>query len=168
MIFAGILLIVIAIGALLAWRMIFGRSNPPLASSTVLIGDHAFTVELARTSVEQARGLSGRAGLGVDEGMLFLFGKSGVQNFWMKDMNFPIDIIWIGPASPLGSRGASSTVNVVLGFVQNAPMPAPGAQLWQLPIYTSPDGVDTVLEVNAGTVARDGIKVGDTVSENGI
>ena len=34
-------------------------------------------------------------------------------------------------------------------------------------IYTSPDGVDKVLEVNAGVVAKDNIKVGDTVTESG-
>ena len=155
MIFAGILLIVAALGALLAWRMIFGRPNPPLASSVVTINGHAFSVELARTSIEQTRGLSGRTNLGADDGMLFLFSKPGIQNFWMKDMNFPIDIIWIG-----GGK--------VLGFQESAPMPAPGAQLWQLPIYNSPDGVDTVLEVNAGVVAKDGIMVGDTISESGI
>ena len=71
----------------------------------------------------------------------------------MKDMNFPIDIIWIA-----GSK--------VAGFAENA-APQPGARLWELSIYTSPDGVDKVLEVNAGVVAKDNIKVGDTVTESG-
>jgi uncharacterized membrane protein (UPF0127 family) len=41
------------------------------------------------------KGLSGRAELGRDEGMLFVFEKSGYYGFWMKDMNFSIDIVWI-------------------------------------------------------------------------
>ena len=71
----------------------------------------------------------------------------------MKDMNFPLDMIWIGP----GANGEE-----VLGFAENAE-PQPGATLWGLTIYSSPDGTDKVLEVNAGTVARDSIKVDDAV-----
>ncbi len=52
--------------------------------------------ELVLTSEEQARGLSGREDLARDKGMLFVFDHSGRYPFWMKDMNFPIDIIWIG------------------------------------------------------------------------
>jgi len=50
------------------------------------------------------------------------------------------------------------------GFAQNVPAPASGAQLWQLPVYSSPDNTDKVLEVNAGTVAKYNIKVGDAVT----
>jgi uncharacterized membrane protein (UPF0127 family) len=56
-----------------------------------------------------------------------------------------------------------SASGTVAGFVQNAPAPASGTALWSLPIYTSPAGVQEVLEVNAGTVAKYGISVGDTV-----
>ncbi|OGI72922.1 hypothetical protein A3D42_01605 [Candidatus Nomurabacteria bacterium RIFCSPHIGHO2_02_FULL_41_18] len=52
-------------------------------------------VELARTPEVQARGLSGRESLKENEGMLFVFDNLGRHGFWMKDMNFPIDIIWI-------------------------------------------------------------------------
>jgi uncharacterized membrane protein (UPF0127 family) len=53
-------------------------------------------VELALTKEEQAQGLSGRNELRETEGMLFIFPQSGKYNFWMKDMNFPIDMIWVG------------------------------------------------------------------------
>jgi uncharacterized membrane protein (UPF0127 family) len=154
MIVVLVIFILALVVLLLAWYMV-SRPNPPLAASTVHIGGDAFSVELATSSLTQARGLSGRTGLGENAGMLFLFNKPGVQNFWMKDMQFPIDIIWIGDGK-------------VLGFAQNAPAPASGAMLWQLPVYSSPDGVDTVLEVQAGTVAKDNIKVGDAVTENSI
>jgi uncharacterized protein len=100
---------------------------------------------------EQACGLSGRTGLNDGQGMIFLFGAGSTQNFWMKDMNFALDMVWISD-------------NKVVGFAQNVPPPAPGTQLWQLQIYTSPPNVDTVLEVPAGTVAKDNIQVGDKVS----
>ncbi|MCX6751552.1 MAG: DUF192 domain-containing protein, partial [Candidatus Nomurabacteria bacterium] len=43
----------------------------------------------------QEKGLSGRKSLNEDQGMLFVFYKSEIYPFWMKDMNFAIDIIWI-------------------------------------------------------------------------
>lgn len=45
---------------------------------------------------EKEKGLSGRNELKEDESMLFVFDSAGRHSFWMKDMNFPIDIIWIG------------------------------------------------------------------------
>ena len=51
---------------------------------------------LALNEEKQTKGLSGKEKLENDEGMLFVFDKAGKYNFWMKDMNFPIDIIWIG------------------------------------------------------------------------
>jgi uncharacterized membrane protein (UPF0127 family) len=149
MILLGIVLILMALGVFLLWRTVFSRPNPPLPKSTVRIGDMSFMVEFATSTVAQARGLSGRPSLAEGAGMIFPFKNPGIQSFWMKDMNFPIDMIWIGG-------------NKVLGFAENAE-PQPGTPLFGLKIYRSPDGVDTVLEVPAGTVAKDAIKVGDAV-----
>lgn len=51
--------------------------------------------EVVDTPASRAQGLSGRRGLGEKEGMLFIFDHPGRYGFWMKDMLFPIDIIWI-------------------------------------------------------------------------
>lgn len=146
----------IIIGAAVSYLFIFHRANPPLPPGTVRIGSATFSVELATTTFAQARGLSYRASLGANDGMLFVFSRPGIQNFWMRDMNFPLDMIWIGP-SPAAGGGEQ-----VLGFVQDA-APQPGAALWNLKVYSSPDGTDKVLEVNAGTVAKDDIHIGDAV-----
>jgi uncharacterized protein len=61
----------------------------------VKIGGQKIKVELASTSEKQEKGLSGREKIGENEGMLFIFENSGIHLFWMKDMNFPIDIIWL-------------------------------------------------------------------------
>lgn len=53
-------------------------------------------VDVAETPAELSRGLSGRESLAKDEGMLFIFQTSDEYPFWMKDMSFPIDIIWLG------------------------------------------------------------------------
>ncbi len=55
--------------------------------------------DLALSSDSQIKGLSGRKDLKSDEGMLFVFDRPGKYQFWMKGMNFPIDIIWIGEDS---------------------------------------------------------------------
>lgn len=59
------------------------------------INDVVINVEVADTDAERAQGLSGRESLKEGEGLLFIFEKEGFYGFWMKDMNFPIDIAWI-------------------------------------------------------------------------
>ena len=61
----------------------------------VKIAGQNIKIELALTEETQAQGLSGRLLLKEDEGMLFVFERPGNYSFWMKDMNFPIDIIWL-------------------------------------------------------------------------
>lgn len=52
-------------------------------------------LEVAKTESARERGLSGRQCLPADQGMLFVFDEPGEYPFWMKDMRFPIDIVWI-------------------------------------------------------------------------
>jgi uncharacterized membrane protein (UPF0127 family) len=59
------------------------------------IAGQTIKVTLATTLLEQERGLSGKEILKEDEGMLFVFQKPSKNYFWMKDMKFSIDIIWI-------------------------------------------------------------------------
>lgn len=64
-------------------------------SFLVKIKDASIAVELADTWRKRARGLSGRATLPADQGMLFIFNRPDFYSFWMRGMKFPIDIIWI-------------------------------------------------------------------------
>lgn len=52
-------------------------------------------VTVVSESRDLQRGLSGRESLGPTEGMLFVFPADGYHGIWMKDMRFPIDIIWV-------------------------------------------------------------------------
>ena len=70
--------------------------NIPANIKYVEIGGQSVRVDLALTDAEQQQGLSGRKSLAKNEGMLFVFNKPGRYFFWMKDMNFPIDMIWLG------------------------------------------------------------------------
>ena len=61
----------------------------------IKIANQLIKVDLAITQGEQKKGLSIKKIIGENEGMLFVFPKLSINNFWMKDMVFPIDIIWI-------------------------------------------------------------------------
>jgi len=61
----------------------------------VKINDTSIKVEIADTVESRAQGLSERKILRDGTGMLFIFDSSGQYGFWMKDMNFSIDIVWI-------------------------------------------------------------------------
>jgi len=65
--------------------------------TTVRIGKVSLDVELAKTATQKEKGLGGRDCIGGKDGMLFIFNRPDLYTFWMKDMRFPIDIIWIGP-----------------------------------------------------------------------
>ena len=67
------------------------------SDKTVEIKNAKINTEVPKTPEEFTKGLGGRQCIGKDQGMLFAFAKPGRYPFWMKDMNFPIDIVWIGP-----------------------------------------------------------------------
>lgn len=116
---------------------------PP--SPTIEINQVRIPVEIAMTDAAVKKGLSGRARLDPDQGMLFLFPVSDRYRFWMPDMHFPIDIIWI----------ADDTVADI-----DADVPAdfdPAAPVFYAPVKP----VNRVLEVNAGFAETHGIRAGD-------
>jgi len=81
-------------GVLLFRTNIEQRDNS-VFSRTVLIGEREYFLEIAASNTERKRGLSGREGLCQECGMLFVFPQPGRYAFWMKDMRFSLDIIWL-------------------------------------------------------------------------
>ncbi len=71
------------------------KDTHPYATSSIAIAGTTVTVDLAITPEQHTLGLSGRKSLQKHEGMLFVFDIPADYGFWMKDMLFPIDIIWI-------------------------------------------------------------------------
>lgn len=120
--------------------------NPPLVTGTLLIaGRVSLTVELARTPMEQIRGLSGRPGLAPSHGMLFVYNRPQPVSIWMKDMRFPLDIVWIRDGR-------------IVKIEKHAPPLTPAGPER---IYTAT--ADLVLEVPAGFADRQRVRIGDTV-----
>jgi|SRR5581483_1453557 len=61
----------------------------------LIVNGSAIQTEVVSSPADLAKGLGGRACIGADEGMLFVFLRPGYYPFWMKDMKFPIDMVWI-------------------------------------------------------------------------
>ena len=108
--------------------------------------ENCFNVKVVSTVHERERGLMDYESLGENEGMLFGFQEEGKHNFWMKNMSFPIDIIWI-----------NKNLEVV-GFVENA-IPCVG----ECSIYDSYQNSLYVLEINAGKIQELAINIEDKI-----
>ena len=67
----------------------------------VRIGGIGIRVDVADDNVERAQGLSGRLALAENEGMFFVFDTPGTYGFWMKEMLFAIDIVWINESKQI-------------------------------------------------------------------
>ncbi len=112
----------------------------------VTIRGQRVAVEIAAERPGQARGLGGRDALAWNHGMLFLYETPGFYAFWMKDMRFDIDIVWI-----LDGR-----ITEILARVAHS-LDGPG------PTYRPRQLTDQVLEVPAGYTEARGWRVGDRV-----
>ena len=149
--------ILIALGAIIAlvilfliWQTFFRPGLPFFGQKgKVTINQKTWSVEVADTEKSRQKGLSGRRSLAADSGMLFLFETSDFYSFWMREMEFPIDIIFIN-----GEKVVTVHRNV----------PAPASTEETPPIYRPTTASDKVLELNAGEADKNGIKEGDTVT----
>lgn len=112
------------------------------------ISGRQIMVEVVREKQDMVQGLSGRDRLEENQGMLFDYGNGAgvVPEFWMKDMKFSLDLVWIKDKK-------------ISGITRNVPVPKP--ESGQLPLYYPPGQVDQVLEVNAGWTDRNEVKPGD-------
>ncbi len=75
--------------------ILLGFKKDSFKKGEVCFEKDCFYVELARSSKEKAVGLMFRKELKSDQGMLFVFEKEDSYSFWMKNMKFPLDMIWI-------------------------------------------------------------------------
>ena|SRR3989338_1150224 len=119
-------------------------------TGVVQVNDLKINVEIADTATKRKQGLGGKESLASDSGMLFVFEKQDVYKFWMKGLNFPLDLIWI--------RGEK-----VVDITKKATPPIPEQKDETLPLYIPNQPVDKVLEVNSGFVDQNNIQIGDSI-----
>jgi uncharacterized membrane protein (UPF0127 family) len=120
------------------------QSLEPLAIVIKSGARQAFQVEVARNEADRAQGLMYRRSMPPDHGMLFDFGKVEPVAMWMQNTYMPLDMLFIRPDGSVARIAANTE---------------------PLSTRTIPSGepVLAVLELNAGTAARLGIKPGDRV-----
>lgn len=101
-VFFGLLIVVLFFSSMYGVRCGFYKvCEVPLIEkwvrhdATILMPKGALTVEVANTKASRELGLSFRKKIERTEGILFVFEHPGRYGFWMKDMHFPLDIIWI-------------------------------------------------------------------------
>lgn len=107
-------------------------------------GPVEFSVELALTPADRSTGLMNRQSMPETHGMLFRFERTRQVLMWMKNTPLPLDMVFINEEGVVAGIAADTTP------FSEAIIPSPGP-------------VRYVLELNAGTAARTGIRAGDKV-----
>jgi len=106
---------------------------------------HNFSVEVARTEEEQAKGLMFRESLAPNAGMIFPFPAPKPASFWMKNTLIPLDMIFV--------REDGSIARIAVNTVPHSLEPV-----------AVEEPVAAVLEIAGGRSLELGINEGDQVS----
>ncbi|MAG29212.1 hypothetical protein CL632_03685 [bacterium] len=141
--------VIAAIVLSLVWSiaLINQPSNTMPSRTNVKVGDAVVIADIADTVLSRTKGLSNVAILPDASGMLFVFKDKDIRSFWMKDMLISLDVLWIADG-------------VVVGMQENIPYKSDDESVVR---FKSEAPADMVLEVNAGWIAKNGIKIGDLI-----
>lgn len=137
-----ILLIAVCFLILIAFFQQFGKGN------NIIVNGISFKAEFANTNEAKRIGLSKYKKIDDDFVMVFLFEESGKPVFWMKDMYFPIDIIFVN----------ENRITQIYSDVKN-----PEKKNSPLPLYIPDEISDMVIEANAGTAKKYNFKKGNKI-----
>lgn len=113
--------------------------------ASIQIGGQKLQVEVVRAPEELSRGLGGRDAIGSD-GMLFVLPTRQVPHFWMKDMRFDLDFVWIDYPKVVALTPRVSAQR--------------GESDRLLKVYSPGLSATHVLELNSGEIEKLGIKIG--------
>lgn len=136
------LIFLFALGAAKLWQY-------HLSDALITVDGDPLYVLVAKNRYQHKKGLGGRESLGKYDGMIFLFSIPKKYGFVMRDMEFPIDIIWFFNGE-------------VIDFVQNVQL-EPGASEESLKRYYPRKEANLVLEVPSGWSREHGLKIGDRI-----
>lgn len=114
--------------------------------ATIVFRQATVTAEVADTESLRIRGLSVHAPLSPDAGMWFDFGSTKYAGMWMKEMSFPIDILWF-----------NEELRAV--YIKENVLPESYPEVFSPTVPSR-----YVLEVPAGFVKEKGVSLGDRIS----
>lgn len=124
--------------------------TPTPEKKEISIAGNTLMVDVAQTDEQRKRGLSGRDSLEEGTGMLFVFDENSRPTFWMKDVSFAIDIIWVDDGKIVG--------------IDKDVQPEKAVAEEELALYPAPQPIDYAIEVNAGYNDGHLLNEGDTVN----
>ena len=116
-------------------------------TAQIKINNQTFQVEIAKTQNEKIKGLSNQKNLKENSGILFVYDDYQVRNFWMNNMNFPLDILWIRD-------------NKLISCEKNVPIKDNQGKISQI---SSSEPINYVLEINSGLCEKYDLKSRQTV-----
>ncbi|MCX6781462.1 MAG: DUF192 domain-containing protein [Candidatus Magasanikbacteria bacterium] len=117
----------------------------------VTLGGEQFRARVADTVYKRTHGLGGTSVLVGHDAMLFVFPVKDRYSFWMKDVSYPIDIVWFADGK-------------IIDVASRVP-PVPTDVSISLPTYKPRLAADRVVELPSGTAERLQLKIGDPISE---
>ncbi|MFO1431165.1 MAG: DUF192 domain-containing protein [Candidatus Competibacteraceae bacterium] len=122
----------------------FGRESQAAGEADIRVDNTRFHVEIAQTLQERQQGLMFRTQLPLDHGMLFIQPQAAPAAFWMKNTYIPLDLLYF-----------DST-----GRLQEIHAEVPPCTVPECPSYVSNGPIKYILELNAGSAQRLGLKPG--------
>jgi hypothetical protein len=133
-----------------------GCENGP--TETIQISGERFVLEVASDEPAIAKGLGGRAQLGANEGMIFVFPNNLPRRFWMKDCLIDIDIMFLDPL------GRITAIHEMKAEAPQGPNEARTAYEERLARYPSTMGALYAIELPAGRIQELGLEPGNKVT----
>lgn len=138
-----IIIILVITGGLLYIK--FNQPPADIEIKTIWVNNQSFKTLIADTANKRIKGLSSRQSLSNDWAMLFIFDRCDYHGFWMKDMNFPVDIFWLDKDK------------IIIDIETNVE-----PKTWPMVFYPNKPACYG-LEINAGLSEKYSLKVGQKI-----
>jgi uncharacterized membrane protein (UPF0127 family) len=138
----GVIALVLILVAMAAVYVLWPQLQP---HTTLHLGDGIFTAQVAKTQAARDKGLTGTSSLGADNAMIFVYDTDGKWPINMKNMNFPIDIVWLNKDKQ------------VIYIVKNVP-----PESYPYEQFAPKDDARYVVELAAGAVGQKSIEINAT------
>jgi uncharacterized membrane protein (UPF0127 family) len=124
-------------------KLLYGMQK--YKTKTISVSGKSYQAIIADTSIKRAIGLMFRESLPKGACMLFIFRSAGHHAIWMRNMKFPIDVIWL---------------NEKLEVVDSKAQIKPCESILSCPEYSPSEMASYLIEFNAGVTKREKIRAG--------
>jgi uncharacterized membrane protein (UPF0127 family) len=135
---------VLILGGLIALFLFLYRNQSE--DCAITLENRCIELEVAETPEQHITGLSGRQDMSDYQGMWFVFSEEDTNCMWMKDMNFPLDIVWLDSDKQIVHMESAVAPD---SFPEN---------------FCSPEPSRYVIELKAGVAKRSGLEIGQKLN----